>query len=230
MSYLAPLRVDKGSKVEPVTQDDIDDQATALLGGVPEGNALDELQVTLLRFALSASATSLDTDGAREHSLAARRAGATSEQLQEIVTLISSIGVHAFFESTRLLAAQGGAPEDRGAFDEQRQGLWDRHIGARKYWTSMREEIPGFLEALLWLSPEAFDAFIEYVGLPFRSRHVDTLTKEIISMAADAATSHRYLPGMRMHLRNAVHMGAGRRAIEQALRIAAASPAAVGVR
>ena len=215
--------------MQAVTQETIDQQAERLLDGVPEGEGLSDWHVALLRFALSASATSLDNETAEAASLAARQAGATTDQLQEIVTLITAIGVHAFFESTRILASQEGPLEDRGPFDEHRQALWDRYVGSRKYWNSMREEIPGFLESLLWLSPEAFEAFIQYVGLPFRSQHVDTLTKELISMAADATTTHRYLPGMRMHLRNAVRMGAGRRAIEQALALAADGPLMVGI-
>ena len=74
-----------------------------------------------------------------------------------------------------------------------------------------------------------FVAFIEFVGVPFRSRNVSTVTKEIISMAADACPAHQYLPGMRMHLRNALRMGAGRKAIEHAMRIAGESPGHVGV-
>jgi hypothetical protein len=48
-------------------------------------------------------------------------------------------------------------------------------------------------------------------------------------MAGDATPSHRYLPGMRLHLANAVRRGAGRTAILHALDLAAEAPAHPGV-
>lgn len=210
-------------------QHEIDAQANALLEGAPRGDALTPLQAELIAFALSATATSLDMEEARRRSRAARTHGATTAQLQEIVTLVTGVGVHAFFEASRMLAAQDMDLESRGPFDPERQEIWDTWVGERAYWTAMQEEIPGFLESLLWLSPTDFVAFLEYVAVPFRSRHVDTLTKELIGMASDACRSHCYLPGMRMHLRNALGMGAGERAIRQALQIAAHSAAATGI-
>ncbi|MEV1131895.1 hypothetical protein [Agromyces sp. NPDC049794] len=204
-------------------------QADQLLVGVPDGDGLTDLQIAYLQFGLNASATVLDTAAARRWAERTLALGASPEQLHEIVTLMSSIGVHAFFESTRLAAALTEPAGGRGAFDPDRQALWDRHIGERRYWTAMREEIPGFLEALLWMDPDAFVGFLDFAGLPFRAGRVETLTKEIISMAADASSAHRYLPGMRMHLRNAVSMGCGARAIRQALEIAAESSEHVGV-
>ncbi|OZF07777.1 hypothetical protein CH300_05005 [Rhodococcus sp. 15-1154-1] len=212
-----------------VSQREIDTQAAELLDGVADGEDLTKLQVALIEFALRASSSSLDTRGSRHWAQRAVAAGATLDQLHEIVTLQSSVGVHAFFESSRHLASmacpEGGWPP----LDERRQQLWDKHIGGTKYWTTMQEEIPGFLESLLRMSPEAFEGFIFYCGLPFRAHLVPNITKELISMASDASTAHRYLPGMRMHLRNSVRMGAGRRAVEHAIRLGATSPGFVGV-
>lgn len=213
----------------PVTQEEIGSQAEALLSGVPEGAPLTDLQRSLLRFALDVSATTLDVAAAADRFGDAIHSGATPDQLQEIVTLQAAIGVHSFFEGSRIVALSAGPLASRGPFDPARQELWDRHIGDRRYWIAMREEIPGFLESLLWVSPEAFRAFIDFAGLPYRTGHVDTLTKELIGMASDASVSHRYLPGMRMHLRTALRMGAGSIAIREALDIAAASSPPVGV-
>ena len=44
-------------------------------------------------------------------------------------------------------------------------------------------------------------------------------------MAVDATPTHRYLPGMRLHLRNALKLGAGRAAVRRALEIAAEASA-----
>jgi alkylhydroperoxidase/carboxymuconolactone decarboxylase family protein YurZ len=137
--------------------------------------------------------------------------------------------VHVFFESSRALAAMAEPAGGWGPLDGERQALWDTYVANRKYWSSMQTEIPGFLESLLRMSPRAFEAWIKFVGLPFQTRLVPNLTKELIAMASDACPAHQYLPGMRLHLRNALHGGAGRLAIEHTMRIAAASPGHVGV-
>lgn len=201
-----------------------------LLGGAPEGEDLDPLQAMLIDFALHASPMAMDTAGARDRMERALAAGATAEQLQEVLALVSGMGAHAYFDNARTLARLTEPEVGRGAFDAERQEIWDRRIGESGYWTTMHEEIPGFLEALLWLSPSGFVSFLDYVGAPFRTRAVPTLTKELIGMAADACPAHVYLPGMRMHLRNAVEMGAGQAAVWHTMRIAAASPGMVGVR
>jgi hypothetical protein len=212
-----------------VSQAVIDSQVGELLQGVPDGDDLDERQVVLLNYALHVSPTALDPDGALRWQERALRLGITPDELHEIVTLQSGIGVHAFFESSRQLAAAAEPTGGWGPFDEERQLLWDNYVGDRTYWNSMRTELDGFLESLLRMSPQVFEAFIVYVGIPFRTRLVANLTKELIGMASDACPSHQYLPGMRMHLKNAVHGGSGRRAIEHAMRIAAQSPDHVGV-
>jgi alkylhydroperoxidase/carboxymuconolactone decarboxylase family protein YurZ len=213
-----------------IDEAEISAAVSALLEEVEDGEDLDPTQVLLINVALHTSAMALDADGAREWIGRALEAGVTSDQVQEVITLISGMGVHAFFEASRALAERAAPAGGWGPFDPERQAIWDRRIASTKYWTTMQEELPGFLESLLRMSPDAFEAFIDYVGLPFRSRHVSMITKELIGMAADACPAHIYLPGMRMHLRNAVRLGAGRVAIRHTMQIAAASPRMVGVR
>ena len=77
--------------------------------------------------------------------------------------------------------------------------------------------------------PEAYEAFFAYCAVPWRTGAVRGRVKELMSMACDATPTHRYLPGMRLHLGNAVALGYGRTAILHALDIAAAAPAHPGV-
>lgn len=212
-----------------ISRETIDAQVAALLEDVPDGDDLDETQVILLNYALRVCGSALDVEGAAQWQGRALDAGISPAELHEVVTLMSAIGVHTFFEASRSLAAASQPADAWPPLDEHRQQLWDRYVGSTKYWTSMEQEIEGFLESLLRMSPEVFEAFIRYVGVPFRSGLVPNLTMELISMAADACPAHQYLPGMRMHLRNAVRGGAGRRAIERTMQIAAHSPAHVGV-
>lgn len=212
-----------------VPQTVIDAQVADLLVGVADGDDLSDDQVILLNYALRASASALDVEGARHWQQQAISAGITAQQLHEVVTLMSSSGFHTFFEASRDLASLSDPTPTVGTLDAQRRALWERYVANRTYWDAMESEIEGFLISLLHMSPEAFEACLSYAALPFQSRHVPAVTKELIGMAADACPAHQYLPGMRMHLRNAVAMGAGRRAIEHAIQVAAASPVHVGV-
>jgi hypothetical protein len=108
-------------------------------------------------------------------------------------------------------------------------GLWQRTVGADRYWAGVETELPGFLEALLRLSPAAFQGFVAYCAIPWSTRHVGALTKELVAMACDATPAHRFGPGFRLHLKNALKLGAGRAAVLATLRIAAAAPEHEGV-
>lgn len=208
---------------------EIDDNVRSLLTGSPEGDELTPGQAILINLALHVSATASDEAGSRMWIATAVDAGISREQIQEIITLVSGIGTHAFFHGSRALSDLSAPEGGYGPLDEHRQQLWDRHIGSTKYWTIVEEEVPGFLEALLRMSPQAFEAFIQFAGLPFRSTAVDLLTKELISLAVDISPSHVYLPGMRIHLRNALRLGAGRVAIEQTASLAAKGPPMIGI-
>lgn len=210
-----------------ITLEDLRSEATRLLDGVPEGDDLDAGTAELLAFAAHLSVTTLDTRGGLPHAQRALALGATQGQLVEILLLVSALGVHSLFEGVRLvrsLGAEGAEPRN-----PERQRLWDEHVGNDRYWSAFEQEVPGFLDGLLQASPPAFDQFFRYCALPWRSGLLAPLTKELVAMAVDATPTHRFLPGLRLHLRNAVKLGAGRRQVLQALDIAAASPAHPGI-
>src|SRR5258705_4600964 len=80
-----------------ISQATIDAQVQALLDAVPDGEDLDDLQVILLNYALRVCGSALDVEGASEWQRRALDAGVTTDELHEIVTLMSAIGVHTFF-------------------------------------------------------------------------------------------------------------------------------------
>ena len=96
------------------------------------------------------------------------------------------------------------------------------------FWTEFSEELPGFLPAMLRLSPDIFAGFFAYCAIPWRSGTVRAKVKELAALACDAAPSHCFRPGFRVHLKNAIKLGVGRGAIFQTLDIAAAAPAHSG--
>ncbi len=206
---------------------DIRAEVLLALEGTEAGAALDDVTRELLAFAVRISVTTLDTAGAKVHAQRAMAAGATTAQLHEVVLLVSGLGVHSLFEGTRLVhELSTAAPAER---DTQRQALWDQWVGQDRYWQSFERAVPGFLDALLQASPAGFDAFFRYCAVPWKEPQLPPLAKELIAMATDATPTHRFLPGMRLHLRNALRLGAGRSAVLEALEIAAQAPAHPGV-
>jgi alkylhydroperoxidase/carboxymuconolactone decarboxylase family protein YurZ len=168
-------------------------------------------------------------DEALENALAT---GATPMQIQEILSLVAGLGVHSLMmTSVRLVEAAKRAGTDvEVQFDDQRQALWDKYVGDDHYWDRFDRFSPGFLKAMLHLSPAQFEAFFAFCAVPWRGKTVSTATKELVAIACDASPSHRFLPGFLHHLEMAVAMGIGRRAIIETLDIAAAAPVHRGTR
>jgi len=106
---------------------------------------------------------------------------------------------------------------------------WAARVGEDPFWSAMEDELPGFLRAMLRLSPFQFDAFFDYCAVPWKSGLVRARVKELLAMASDATPAHLFMPGFRLHLANAISLGAGRRAIDECIELAACAPPHVGV-
>jgi alkylhydroperoxidase/carboxymuconolactone decarboxylase family protein YurZ len=215
-----------------VSVDDLRAEALSLLGSVDDGEPLDERTAALIGLGVCVSVSALDMGGTRAFADRALDAGATPEQIHETLVLVSGLGVHSLMEGSREVAdllRERGDTSLSGPLDPRRAQLWERYVGGDPYWKQMEREVPGFLDALVRLSPEAFEAFFVFCAVPWQSDALPASTKELIALAVDAMPSHRYLPGMRLHLRGAVRRGAGRSAVLQALEIAADAPPHRGV-
>ncbi len=203
-------------------------EAEELTSEIADGEPLDPLGIALVTLATCASVTALDRTTTNIAIGRCFDAGATIEQVQEILALSSGLGVHTLMMTASAVletASARGLINVHIPFDAERQELWDRHVGNDPFWTDFSVELPGFLEAMLRLSPDIFTGFFEYCAIPWRSGTVRARIKELAALACDAAPSHRFRPGFRVHLKNAIALGVGRRAIMQALDIATAAPA-----
>jgi alkylhydroperoxidase/carboxymuconolactone decarboxylase family protein YurZ len=215
-----------------VTVEELRAAALVLLADVPEGEPLDRCTAALIELGLCASVVTLDEPGMALHAGRALDAGATPEQVHEVLVLVSGLGVHTLMVGSRCVADLLGAREAVPVTppDDRRQALWAEHVGDSPYWAAFEEQVPGFLDALLRLSPEAFAAFFPYCAVPWTTAALPVLAKELIAMASDATPAHRFGPGFRLHLTGAVRAGAGRAAVLGALDLAAAAPPHGGIR
>jgi alkylhydroperoxidase/carboxymuconolactone decarboxylase family protein YurZ len=201
-------------------------QAEAMLQDTAPGDPLTALEKALISLGLAASVTALCRKPFKDALEAARLAGATAVQIQEIVSLISGLGVHSLMASAVEIA--DACALNAAALTPEQQALWNRYVGDDPFWTAFEAELPGFLGAMLRLSADQFAAFFDYCAVPWKTRQVSAKLKELAAMASDATPAHRFGPGFRLHLRNAIKLGAGRRAVMETLALAAAAPAHEG--
>ena len=214
-------------KMTGITITSLRNEAEALTAAMPAGQPLEALAKALITLAAAVSVTALDRSAIDAAIGQALDCGATIAQVQEIIALSSGLGVHSLMVSSATVlaeAAKRGLADPATPLDRQQQSLWDEHVGQDSFWESFSEEMPGFLEAMLRLSPDIFVGFFGYCAIPWRSGTVRAWIKELAALACDAAPSHRFRPGFRVHLKNAIKLGVGRTAIFQALDIAAAAP------
>jgi alkylhydroperoxidase/carboxymuconolactone decarboxylase family protein YurZ len=215
------------SPMKQISIADLRAEAETLTAGLSAEEPLGEVDAALVTLAVAVSVTSLDRAAVSASIRAALDAGASVAQVQEIVALVSGMGVHSLMVSSVAVldeATKRGLADAKAPLDPERQQLWDKHVGDDPFWDGFSEELPGFLEAMLRLSPDIFVGFFDYCAIPWRSGTVRAKVKELAALACDAAPSHRFRPGFRVHLRNAIKLGVGRTAILQALDIAAAAP------
>lgn len=202
-----------------------------LIAGLKEGAGLDTRSRAFIEYGVRICVTCLDVDGADRWAERALAAGATAEQLEEISLFVSGVGMHALIEGSRSLARVLGSRGERlPDRDAARDELWDRYRAGGSFWTAFDAHMPGFLDTLVRLSPEGFAGFMAFGAIPAATGHVEPLVKELIAVAADATPTHRYLPGLRAHLEQAIRHGATRTTVLETLDIAAAAPEHRGVR
>jgi alkylhydroperoxidase/carboxymuconolactone decarboxylase family protein YurZ len=71
----------------------------------------------------------------------------------------------------------------------------------RGYWTP-------WLEGMLSLSPDFFEAFLAFTGTPWTTGPLPARTKELVYIAIDSTVTHLYRRGIEMHVREALRHGA----------------------
>ncbi|WP_445785147.1 carboxymuconolactone decarboxylase family protein [Sphingorhabdus sp.] len=218
--------------METCSVDDLYRLALTKLSAVAEGEQLALLDRALIRLGLAASVTALNPFSLSAEIDAAFDQGASPSQVQEVVVLVSGLGVHSLMLSAEKVleaARHRGLLVNDDGLDEERSALWESRVGNDPFWAEFEREIPGFLKAMLILSPDIFVGFFDYCAIPWKSGTVSAQTKELIAMASDATPDHRFGPGFRIHLGNAIKLGCSRKAILETLDIAAAAPPHRGI-
>ncbi|ANN66141.1 carboxymuconolactone decarboxylase family protein [Bordetella bronchialis] len=186
------------------------------LAAVPwKKNHLEAKVKEFIHIAADAAATHLYRPGIRVHIEAAIRHGATREELMEVLALTSTLGIHAANVGVPLLIEvlrEEGLRDGPAPLDARQEALKQDFRKHRGYW---HETFDGLLE----LDPEFFQAYLDFSSVPWRGGVLPPKVKELIYCAFDASATHLYLPGLKLHMRNAIGYGATPQEIMEMLEI-----------
>jgi alkylhydroperoxidase/carboxymuconolactone decarboxylase family protein YurZ len=165
--------------------------------------------------AADSAATHMFTPGTRAHMRAALELGATEQQLMEVLELTSTLGIHAANIGVPLLLEvmeEQGLRSGPAPLDERRSRLKEQFTEARGYWHP-------FWDGLLELDPELFEAYTNFSAVPWRTGVLEPWVKELVYCAFDAAATHLYVPGLKVHMHNALRLGATPEQVMEVLEI-----------
>ena len=77
-----------------------------------------------------------------------------------------------------------------------------------------------FWNDVLELDPEMFEAYLEFSSVPWRTGPLSPAEKELIYISYDIAATHLYVPGTKLHIRNALDHGATPEQVLEVMEIA----------
>lgn len=168
-----------------------------------EKNHLSDKFKELCYISINAAATHLHVPGIRPHITRALQFGASPHEILEVLELASTLGIHAMNIGVPLLVE---VLEERGRteptpLNDYQERLKEQFTQTRGYWHD-------FWNEMLELDPEMFAAYTEFSSVPWRTGTLTPAEKELIYISYDIAATHLYVPGTKLHIRNALNHGA----------------------
>lgn len=160
-------------------------------------------EVELIAVGLCASVTNMDATALRLHIRAALHAGATREQILEVLKMAAILALHSMSLGAPILieeAQNAGIKLDSHAKDKGPTPAVDKmkEIGQwNKAWDPFFQLDPAWTDQFI-AAGEGF-----YTGGVLTPRFV-----ELISLAFDASITHMYAPGTQRHIKAALALGA----------------------
>jgi alkylhydroperoxidase/carboxymuconolactone decarboxylase family protein YurZ len=178
------------------------DAYVALWQAAARRKALSTADRELIGLAVNAAVTHLNLPAVRLHIDRALDAGATTQEIIEVLELVSVLGIHTLVASLPILLEEFGWQEPGPLSSEHetiKQAFLDLRGGP---WA------PAW-DPLLRADSSYFEAYTRFSGVPWeQDRVLSPKFRELVYAAIDASTTHLWLPGFRSHLRKAIGYGA----------------------
>lgn len=143
----------------------------------------------------------------------------------EILELTSTLGIHACNIGVPLLVE---VMKEEGVYEKHYPEGWDEGVERkrlREEFTQKRGYWHTFWEDFLRLDPEFFSAYLEFSTVPWvrekkEGVYLEPKVKELVYCAFDAASTHLYVPGLKLHMRNVLGLGGTPEEIMEVLELA----------
>ncbi|CAN5254124.1 hypothetical protein BH11ACT4_BH11ACT4_21130 [soil metagenome] len=190
--------------------------AALSLGEVPQRSGhLTPRVRALVQLALAAAVTHLRESRVRTAMQEALAAGATKDEILEVLMVTSTLGVHGMNAEVlaEVLAERGTPVPDE--LSARQEGIRAEYTAVRGYWRD-------FLNPTLALAPDFLEAYLEFSGAPWRRGLLEPKVREFLYLAFDTSPTHLHLSGLRVHMHNALDHGATPEEIVEIMALAAA--------
>jgi len=179
-------------------------------------NHLDNKTKEFMFIAVDAAATHMYAPGVRQHIKAAFAAGATPQEIMEVIELTSTLGIHAMNIGVPILVqvlVEKGLRTGPAPLDANQERIKADFTANRGYWHS-------FWDEMLELDPDLFETYTAFSSVPWKSGTLSPKVKELVYIAFDTAATHLYVPGLKLHIENAIGYGATAQEILEVMEIA----------
>jgi alkylhydroperoxidase/carboxymuconolactone decarboxylase family protein YurZ len=171
----------------------------------------------LVLLAMHGTSTALNTDAVERHVGRALAAGATPEEVVDVLITIVTLANHALYATVPIFEEEAeraglGQPHD-ASVDAELEAAKQEFVATRGFWNPQRELlirlVPDYLEALTAVSSESW-----------KNGPLTAKERELVCIGIDCTVTHIYEPGLRAHIKNAFGFGATRAEVLQVLQLA----------
>ncbi|MGD9961372.1 carboxymuconolactone decarboxylase family protein [Nocardioides sp.] len=184
---------------------------------VPERSGhLDPKVRAFVALAIDANVTHLDPDGMRSRLREARAAGASPEEILEVLECSATVSVHAMNVGVEVLLdvlQERGERTGAAPLTSYQDELKSNFATRRGYWNPTWDDI-------LKVAPEMFEAYTAFSSVPWTTGHLSPLVKELIYIAFDTSVTHLYRVGLKLHIENALGYGASAEQVLEVMELA----------
>ncbi len=170
----------------------------------------------LILLAMHGSSTALNSAGINRHVQRAQTAGATEQDIMDVLFTITAVANHALYFAVPILQDELSAE----GINVEQQGKVDLHetkadfIAKRGFWNPAREVLARVL-------PRYFTALNDVSTRSWTYGSLDPKERELVCIGINCTVTHCYEPGLRLHIRNAIRRGASQDEILHVLQLAA---------
>ncbi len=166
----------------------------------PATDALDRKIIELVSLAINAACTNLNPDGTRRHIRGALAAGATRDEILQVLKMASLMAIHSCSLGAPILLEEAEAAGATSTRAEQAATPACDAMRAAGQWNDAWNP---FFE----LDPVWTDEFMATGVAVYGSGLMSPKLVELLSIAFDASYTHMYAPGTRRHIKAALRLG-----------------------